>query len=405
MRIDIMTLFPDMCRAVLDESIVGRARKAGKVEIEATDIRAYTENKYRNVDDTPYGGGMGMVMQTQPVYDCYQAICQRAGDVPHHLIYLTPQGKTLTQQRVKELAGMEHLVLLCGHYEGIDERVIEELQPEEISVGDYVLTGGELPALVLADSVTRLLPGVLSDAACFEEESHYNSLLEYPQYTRPEVWEGRAVPPVLLEGNHQKIDAWRGQQSRERTRLRRPELYEQWCETHPLTEIPKWKRGENVRLVKTAEQMEAAAKLFAEGRRSICAGGWVQEALDALTSEMFLPQLQQEKQEGWVCYLHYTKDVPDATVSVHHKTGQVEHLFVTESARGRGIGQKMLDFARKKLPEHEHPVLTVLNTNTRALALYRRMGWQVVGAKEKFDPAKDPLVVRPSQVLEMRYQG
>ena len=168
MRIDIMTLFPDMCRAVLDESIVGRARKAGKVEIEATDIRAYTENKYRNVDDTPYGGGMGMVMQTQPVYDCYQAICQRAGDVPHHLIYLTPQGKTLTQQRVKELAGMEHLVLLCGHYEGIDERVIEELQPEEFSVGDYVLTGGELPALVLADSVTRLLPGVLSDAACFE---------------------------------------------------------------------------------------------------------------------------------------------------------------------------------------------------------------------------------------------
>ena len=134
--------------------------------------------------------------------------------------------------------------------------------------------------------------------------------------------------------------------------------------------------------------MEAAAKLFAEGRRSICAGGWVQEALDALTPEMFLPQLQQEKQEGWVCYLHYTRDVPDATVSVHHKTGQVEHLFVTESARGRGIGQKMLDFARKKLPEHEHPVLTVLNTNTRALALYRRMGWQVVGAKEKFDRPK-----------------
>ena len=157
MRIDIMTLFPDMCRAVLNESIVGRARKAGKVEIEATDIRAYTENKYRNVDDTPYGGGMGMVMQTQPVYDCYQAICQRAGDVPHHLIYLTPQGKTLTQQRVKELAGMEHLVLLCGHYEGIDERVIEELQPEEISVGDYVLTGGELPALVLAIALSTVL--------------------------------------------------------------------------------------------------------------------------------------------------------------------------------------------------------------------------------------------------------
>ena len=225
MRIDIMTLFPDMCRAVLDESIVGRARKAGKVEIEATDIRVYTENKYRNVDDTPYGGGMGMVMQTQPVYDCYQAICQRAGDVPHHLIYLTPQGKTLTQQRVKELAGMEHLVLLCGHYEGIDERVIEELQPEEISVGDYVLTGGELPALVLADSVTRLLPGVLSDAACFEEESHYNSLLEYPQYSRPEEWHGRKVPPILRSGDHKNIARWRRKQSILRTRQRRPDLY------------------------------------------------------------------------------------------------------------------------------------------------------------------------------------
>ena len=406
MRIDIMTLFPDMCRAVLDESIVGRARKAGKVEIKATDIRAYTENKYRNVDDTPYGGGMGMVMQTQPVYDCYQAICQRAGDVPHHLIYLTPQGKTLTQQRVKELAGMEHLVLLCGHYEGIDERVIEELQPEEISVGDYVLTGGELPALVLADSVTRLLPGVLSDAACFEEESHYNSLLEYPQYTRPEVWEGRAVPPVLLEGNHQKIDAWRGQQSRERTRLRRPELYEQWCETHPLTEIPKWKRGENVRLVKTAEQFAAAAKLFAEGRQAVCADNWTPEYCRALTEPQFLLQLQQEKAAGWACYLHTTKDVPDGMVCVSHKAGHIEHLFVTEKARGNGIGAKLLDFARKKLPEHAHPVLSVLNTNTRAIALYTRMGWQLDGSTSlEFDPQQYPTVTRKCALVQMRYAG
>lgn len=226
MRIDIMTLFPDMCRAVLDESIVGRARKAGKVEIEATDIRAYTENKYRNVDDTPYGGGMGMVMQTQPVYDCYQAICQRAGDVPHHLIYLTPQGKTLTQQRVKELAGMEHLVLLCGHYEGIDERVIEELQPEEISVGDYVLTGGELPALVFVDTVGRLCEGVLADESCFTEESHFNGLLEYPQYSRPAVWHEKEVPQVLLSGHHANIGRWRREQSLLRTRDKRPDLLE-----------------------------------------------------------------------------------------------------------------------------------------------------------------------------------
>ena len=404
MRINIATLFPELCEAVLSESIIGRARKQGHLEVTCWNIRDYTLDKHRRVDDIPYGGGRGMVMQADPIYRCYEAVCTQIGTKPHS-IYMSPKGTVLTQQKALELSQKSDLFLLCGHYEGIDQRILDTMIDEEISIGDYILTGGELASLVVADSVLRLKPGVLAEQKGYEEESYWDGLLEYPQYTRPEVWEGRAVPPVLLEGNHQKIDAWRGQQSRERTRLRRPELYEQWCETHPLTEIPKWKRGENVRLVKTAEQMEAAAKLFAEGRRSICAGGWVQEALDALTPEMFLPQLQQEKQEGWVCYLHYTKDVPDATVSVHHKTGQVEHLFVTESARGRGIGQKMLDFARKKLPEHEHPVLTVLNTNTRALALYRRMGWQVVGAKEKFDPAKDPLVMRPSQVLEMRYQG
>ena len=408
MRIDILTLFPDTMRAMLGESILGRAQARGLLDIRCHQIRDYTENRQKQVDDYPYGGGWGQVMMAQPLKSCLDAALADS-TVPverRRVIYLSPQGPTFTQAKARQLkADYDQLVLVCGHYEGVDERFIEACVDEELSIGDFVLTGGELGAMVVTDCVCRMVPGVLADEECYTGESHWDGLLEYPQYTRPEVWEGRAVPPVLLEGNHQKIDAWRGQQSRERTRLRRPELYEQWCETHPLTEIPKWKRGENVRLVKTAEQMEAAAKLFAEGRRSIGAGGWVQEALDALTPEMFLPQLQQEKQEGWVCYLHYTKDVPDATVSVHHKTGQVEHLFVTESARGRGIGQKMLDFARKKLPEHEHPVLTALNTNTRALALYRRMGWQVVGAKEKFDPAKDPLVVRPSQVLEMRYQG
>ena len=228
MRIDIMTLFPDMCRAVLDESIVGRARKAGKVEIEATDIRAYTENKYRNVDDTPYGGGMGMVMQTQPVYDCYQAICQRAGDVPHHLIYLTPQGKTLTQQRVKELAGMEHLVLLCGHYEGIDQRFIDECVDEEISIGDFVLTGGEIPAMAVADAVCRMVPGVLPDEEAFTAESHWDGLLEHPQYTRPENWRGREVPEVLLSGHHANIEAWRREMSLRRTKKDRPDLFAQF---------------------------------------------------------------------------------------------------------------------------------------------------------------------------------
>ena len=225
MRIDILTLFPEMCNAYISESIIGRARKAGKVEIECTDIRDYTKDKHRRVDDTPYGGGMGMIMQVEPVYDCFSALCEKLGAKPH-LIYLTPQGKTLTQKRVKELSELANIALLCGHYEGIDERVIEELQPEEISVGDYVLTGGELPALILADAVSRMLPGVLSDDECFEEESHFNSLLEYPQYTRPYEWEGRTVPDVLLTGHHANVDKWRRQQSLKRTLERRPDMLE-----------------------------------------------------------------------------------------------------------------------------------------------------------------------------------
>ena len=225
MKISILTLFPEMCNAYLSESIIGRARSAGKVQIDCVDIRDYTKDKHRRVDDTPYGGGMGMIMQVDPVYDCFQAICEKDGTVPH-LIYLTPQGKTLTQKRVVELSKLDNIALLCGHYEGIDERVIEELQPEEISVGDYVLTGGELPALILADSVSRMLPGVLSNDECFEEESHFNSLLEYPQYTRPYEWRGRKVPDVLLTGHHANVDKWRREQSLKRTAERRPDMLE-----------------------------------------------------------------------------------------------------------------------------------------------------------------------------------
>lgn len=225
MRIDIMTLFPDMCNSVLGESIIGRARSSGKVEINCVDIREYTLDKHRRVDDKPYGGGMGMVMAPQPIFDCFQAICGEIGSKPH-LIYMTPQGKTLTQQRVKELSRLDNIVILCGHYEGIDERVIEALEPEEISVGDYVLTGGELPALIVADAVSRMLPGVLSDDECFEEESHFNSLLEYPQYTHPAEWQGRQVPDVLLSGHHAKVDEWRRERSLERTFNRRPDMLE-----------------------------------------------------------------------------------------------------------------------------------------------------------------------------------
>lgn len=225
MRIDILTLFPEMCNSVLGESIIGRAREAGKVEINSIDIRNYTKDKHRRVDDKPYGGGMGMVMQAEPIYACFEDLCNQIGEKPH-LIYMTPQGKTLTQDRVKELAKMNNIAILCGHYEGIDERVIEELQPEEISIGDYVLTGGELPALIVADSVSRMLDGVLSNDECFEEESHYNSLLEYQQYTHPAEWRGREVPAVLLSGHHANVDKWRREQSLKRTLERRPDMLE-----------------------------------------------------------------------------------------------------------------------------------------------------------------------------------
>ena len=232
MRIDILTLFPDMCEAFLSESIIGRARAAGLVDIRCTNIRDYAGNKHNRVDDYPYGGGTGMVMQPGPIYDCSQAV---RGDRDCHLIYLTPQGKTLTQERVKELAQMDDLVLLCGHYEGVDERVIEEIVDEEISIGDYVLTGGELPALVLADSISRMLPGVLANEDAFTEESHSGHLLEYPQYTRPPEWRDREVPEVLLSGDHGRVDRWRLEQAVERTLERRPDLLEAAEEAGELT--------------------------------------------------------------------------------------------------------------------------------------------------------------------------
>ena len=225
MRIDIMTLFPEMCEAVLSESIIGRASERGFVDIHCVNIRDFTADKHNRVDDAPYGGGMGMLMQAQPIYDCYQSLCENAEDRPH-LVYMSPQGQTLTQEKVKSLAKMPHLVLLCGHYEGVDERILDEIVDEEISIGDYVLTGGELPAMVLADAVCRMLDGVLPNDEAKSLESHYNGLLEYPQYTRPPVWHGVSVPDVLLSGHHENIEKWRHEQSLLRTFLRRPDLLE-----------------------------------------------------------------------------------------------------------------------------------------------------------------------------------
>lgn len=227
MRIEIMTLFPEMCEAVLGESIVGRARKAGKIELNCRQIRDYTQDKHRRVDDTPYGGGMGMVMQCEPIYNCYKAVCDDMGAKPH-TIYMSPKGKIFDQQKAIELASMENILIICGHYEGVDQRIIDKITDEEISIGDYVLTGGEIPAMAIADAVARMCPGVLSDEVCFTDESIYSGLLEYPQYTRPEIWEGEAVPPVLLSGHHKNIEKWRLEQSVELTKKRRPDLWEKY---------------------------------------------------------------------------------------------------------------------------------------------------------------------------------
>lgn len=247
MNFHVMTLFPEMIENAMGESITGRAMKAGYIRVNAVNIRDFSENKHNRVDDYPYGGGAGMVMQAGPVYRCYESICQGISQRPR-VIYLTPQGQVFHQKMAQEFAQEEDLIFLCGHYEGIDERVLEKIVTDYVSIGDYVLTGGELPALVMMDTISRLVPGVLSNGMSAQTESFSDSLLEYPQYTRPEEWMGENVPPVLLSGHHKNIAQWYREQSILRTAQRRPDLLEkaeltqqerQWIE-----EIMKTENGE-----------------------------------------------------------------------------------------------------------------------------------------------------------------
>ena len=222
MNIDIATLFPEMLENYLSQNVVGRARAKNVFTVKCHNIRDYTKDKHRRVDDTPYSERQGMLMQCDPIYNCYKAVTE--GKPKPHVIYMSPQGKTLTQEKAKELSRLDSIFILCGHYEGVDNRIIEKIVDEEISIGDYVLTGGELPALVLVDTVVRMLEGTLSRSDCYEDESHYNGLLEYPQYTRPEVWEGMSVPSVLLSGHHANIENWRREQALITTLKKRPEM-------------------------------------------------------------------------------------------------------------------------------------------------------------------------------------
>ena len=228
-----MTLFPEMVERTLGESIIGRAQTAGIIEVKCHNIRDFSTDKHRKTDDTPYGGGMGMVMSCQPIYDCY---CHIKSEIPEgnktRVIYMSPKGRIFNHTIARELAKYDNLVFLCGHYEGVDQRVLDEIVDEDISIGDYVLTGGELPACIIIDAVSRLKDGVLSDSECYENESHASGILEYPQYTKPRVFLGREVPEILLSGDHAKIDRWRLEQAVEITRERRPDL----LELHPEIE-------------------------------------------------------------------------------------------------------------------------------------------------------------------------
>lgn len=233
MRFDILTLFPELVDTVLSESIIGRARQSGAITVKTHNIRDYSKDKHHRVDDTPYGGGKGMLMMAPPIYDCYEAVCQTADDevkradgmpLQRRVIYLSPKGSILTQDTARRLSMYDELILICGHYEGIDQRIIDEIVDEEISVGDYILTGGEIPACILCDCVARLCDGVLADAECYEKESFSDGKLEYPQYTRPYEYHGRKVPDILISGHHENIDRWRENEAEKLTEQRRPEL-------------------------------------------------------------------------------------------------------------------------------------------------------------------------------------
>ncbi len=230
MIFDIMTLFPELVSYVLGESIIGRAQKNGAIEVACHNIRDYSEDKHRRVDDTPYGGGKGMLMMAPPIYNCYKDIIEKRQSVSQKrkVVYMSPAGKLLDQEIAEDLSKCEHLVILCGHYEGVDRRIIDEIVDEEISIGDYVLTGGEIPACILVDAVARLVDGVLAAPECYLDESITGGLLEYPQYTRPYEFHGVKVPDILISGHHENIDKWRKERSIELTKDRRPDLFEKY---------------------------------------------------------------------------------------------------------------------------------------------------------------------------------
>jgi len=396
----VMTLFPEMITGTLGTSITGRAMESGTISVQAVDIRDYTEDKHRRVDDYPYGGGAGMVMQAQPVCDCYKAvqemIRQKKGDQRKapRVIYLTPQGKTFHQKMAEELAQEEELVFLCGHYEGIDERALEMIVTDYVSIGDYVLTGGEMPAMIMIDAISRLVPGVLNNKESAEFESFQDGLLEYPQYTRPEEYEGRRVPDVLLTGHHANIEKWRRVESIRRTQERRPDL----LETADLT-------AKERKLVKALEQQgqyryqEIREEKECRQAYEIYRGN--RKYFKLVSGSSPKPEMIQEDRlaapEGFDLHrkkygLYLAGDTPVAVVDVlegfpQEDTYLIGLFMIDADLQGKGIGQMLYRQMEKQAvgAGYRKMRLGVVEGNDRALAFWENVGFTVTKMSEDIE--------------------
>ena len=364
MRIDILTLFPDAVNAMMSSSILGRAEKKGVIEINCVQIRDFTTNKQQQVDDYPYGGGWGCVMMAQPLKACLDHVTAQAGERKRRVIYMSPQGTRFDQNEARRLVSeYDHLVLVCGHYEGVDERFITACCDEEMSIGDFVLTGGEIPAMAIADSVCRMVPGVLSDPECYIGESHWDGLLEYPQYTRPEVWEGLEVPEILRSGNHAEVAAWRREQQLIRTKDKRPDMFGAYAPSSKTEEaiIRRLTGREKLRYDcrrASLEDMDALLSIAAQASARLRASGVDQWQHGYPNEEVFARDIGEGF--AWL-FTHEGKPAGCITVRRGHEMqydsllgdwltdaetyGTVHRIAVADEYLGHGLGDEMLQFA------------------------------------------------------------
>lgn len=407
MRIDILTLFPDTVGDVLSESILGRAQERSYIEIAAHQIRDYTDNKQNQVDDYPYGGGRGAIMQAEPLYRCWNAVKDMAAE-PVHTIYMSPCGKTFTQADAIRLSKLPRLVLVCGHYEGIDQRFIDQCVDEEISLGDFVLTGGEIAAMAVTDAVCRMVPGVLADPECFEDESHYNGLLEYPQFSRPAVWRGREVPEILLSGNHAAVEKWRRKQSLLRTKARRPDMYEKLDlsskqDQKLLKEMAKDERLSKASLRKAVPgDEESLAFLQTESWKAAFGDILTPEELTLYTDvekakAMYTDVLSKGRGEGWILFVD---EAPQAfafwSASREADMDGYAELICIHSLKKtwrKGYGSLLFEKVRgqMKAAGYRKMMLWVFEENIRARKFYQHFGLNSADRKKTFGSAEEIL--------------